>query len=89
MGSLWGLHSLRVWLCNIFYVPQNKRLYLKPKTIIICVWLKKIQLKNFLQIRASTYSIDLIHKWLPTQYYFVLVQISLPSLTLEQEFFSV
>ena len=33
--------------------------------------------------------IDLIHKWLPIHYSFVLVQISLPSLTLEQEFFSV
>ena len=32
--------------------------------------------------------IDLIHKWLPIHYSFVLVQISLPSLTLEQEFFS-
>ena len=34
-------------------------------------------------------SIDLIHRWLPSHYSFVLVQISLPSLTLEQEFFSV
>jgi len=38
---------------------------------------------------ASASAIDLIYKWLAIHYSFVLVQISLPSLTLEQEFFSI
>ena len=46
------------------------------------------QLQHYLFIN-DLFPIDLIHKWLPIHYSFVLVQISLPSLTLEQEFFSV
>jgi len=34
-------------------------------------------------------AIDLIHKWRLLYFRFVIVQISLPSLTLEQEFFSI
>ena len=40
-------------------------------------------------VRNSHIPIDPIHKWRLFSFYSVIVQISLPSLTLEQEFFSV
>ena len=40
-------------------------------------------------IRDLVLTIDLIHKWRLFYFCSVIVQISLPSLTLEQEFFSI
>ena len=56
-------------------------------TFSVALWVKEFLRVSFLQCLQTQqhcfikYNIDVIHKWLPINYSFVLVQISLPSLT--------